>query len=244
MVVPQIDAKGLSLCFAFAIPLTCVKIGPVMSAIPPHSSLTNASLLSRVKNPDDFEAWREFELRYRDLLVRFCKSSTGGRLQQADAEDVAQAVLASMFRAMPRFQYDRSKGRFRDYLFRCARNAISQIRRGKAGRQSLNGAGTPLCLDEQMDSAGSGTPDPGLVSTWEREWVAHHYRLALDELKRSFDAKSVQIFEACLAGKNVTELQSMFGMTDQAIYKVRTRAKQRLEEIIARQIQEEDELGG
>lgn len=95
-----------------------------------------------------------------------------------------------------------------------------------------------------MDSAGSGTPDPGLVSTWEREWVAHHYRLALDELKRSFDAKSVQIFEACLAGKNVTELQSMFGMTDQAIYKVRTRAKQRLEEIIARQIQEEDELGG
>lgn len=212
-----------------------------MSATPKHSSLTNASLLSRVKNPEDIGAWREFESRYRDLLVRFCKSSTGGRLQQADAEDVAQAVLTSLFRAMPRFHYDRSKGRFRDYLFRCARNAILQVR---GNRASPNRALTSLSLDDAIDTQEYGTPNPGLESTWEREWVAHHYRLAMDELKQSFDSKSVQVFEACLAGKNVTELQTMFEMSDQAIYKVRTRAKQRLEEIIARQIQEEDELGG
>lgn len=243
MDVTQIHASSPKVGLDFAIRQTCDKISLAMSAIPPHSSLTNASLLSRVKNPDDVGAWREFESRYRDLLVRFCKSSTGGRLQQADAEDVAQAVLTSLFRAMPRFQYDRSKGRFRDYLFRCARNAISQIRGRKADRGSPNGTVPSLCLDEAVDS-GQGTPDAGLESTWEREWVAHHYRLALDELKQSFDAKSVRIFEACLAGKSVTELQTMFDMTDQAIYKVRTRAKLRLEEIIARQIQEEDELGG
>ncbi len=213
-----------------------------MSAKPTHSSLTNASLLSRVKNPEDVAAWREFESRYRDLLVRFCKSSTGGRLQQADAEDVAQAVLTSLFRSMPRFQYDRSKGRFRDYLFRCARNAILLV---KGSGRRPNGADSPLSLDEETDlTVESGLQDGNLESTWEREWVAHHYRLALDELKQTFDLQSVKVFEACLAGKSVTDLQSMFSMTDQAIYKVRTRAKQRLEEIIARQIQEEDELGG
>lgn len=104
-------------------------------------------------------------------------------------------------------------------------------------RSRPNSARSPLALLEDADvgqsEGNTDAPDP-LSSTWEKEWVAHHYRLALHELQQTFDPQSVQIFQACLAGKTVPELQSMFNMTDQAIYKVRARVKQRLEETIAR----------
>src|SRR5690348_14597759 len=95
----------------------------------PHSSawtpmnpeLTQPSLLSRVRNPSDDQAWREFELKYRELILRFCRRQG---MQQADAEDVIQIVLANLLRSLPNFLYDRNRGRFRDYLYRSVRNAI------------------------------------------------------------------------------------------------------------------------
>ncbi len=49
------------------------------------SDNTRPSLLTRVRNPDDHKAWREFESRYGDLITRYCRSV---RLQHSDAEDV------------------------------------------------------------------------------------------------------------------------------------------------------------
>lgn len=151
-----------------------------MSAKPAHSSLTNTSLLSRVRNPDDIEAWREFESCSRDLLVRFCKSPSGGKLQQADAEDVAQAVLANLFRSMPRFKSDKSKVRLRDYLFRWARNASLLLR---SRPNSVQSPSAPLeDVGVARSEGNTDSPDP-VSSMWEKEWVAHHYRLALHELQ-------------------------------------------------------------
>lgn len=192
---------------------------------------TRVTLLAHLRDSTDAEAWVRFESIYREMLVRYCRCRG---VQSCDADDVVQAVFMRLIAGLRRFEYDPRKGRFRAYLHRCVASALVDWRR----RQPRDRAAW-RCDEAELAAVGESEPPE-----WEREWVAHHYRLALDELKRSFDAKSVQIFEACLAGKSVTELQSMFGMTDQAIYKVRMRAKQRLEEIIARQIQEEDELGG
>ncbi|MCA9253978.1 MAG: sigma-70 family RNA polymerase sigma factor, partial [Phycisphaerales bacterium] len=74
---------------------------------------TRASLLLRIRDPDDQRAWREFDGAYGELIVRYCRARG---LQLVDAEDVRQLVMLNLSRSIPRFEYQPEVGRFRDYL--------------------------------------------------------------------------------------------------------------------------------
>lgn len=207
----------------------CVEGGAKRS----HSALaTHPSLLSRVRNPSDHAAWRQFEARYRDLVFRFCRARG---VQHADAEDVAQIVMASLSKAMPQFTYDPNRGRFRDYLFRCTRNALSQwLARPRV-------AVGPLVVDvEAVARESSGPALSDEANQWEAEWVAHHYRRALVEVRATFEERSVEIFDRSVRGETVADLASEFGLSEQAVHKIRQRIKARLRDTIARQVREED----
>jgi RNA polymerase sigma factor (sigma-70 family) len=200
----------------------------------PSLLATHPSLLSRVRDPSNTAAWRQFESLYRELLVRFCRRRG---LQLADAEDIVQIVLTNLSRSLPGFVYDPARGRFRDYLFRCARNAIAQwATRPKLAAQALD-SGAEV-------RAPSDPPDPADAAAWEQEWVAHHYRLAMLTIRETFEPKSVEIFERSIGGAGVAELAEEFGMSQQAVHKVRQRIKARMEELIAEQVKEEDRVDG
>jgi RNA polymerase sigma-70 factor, ECF subfamily len=189
-------------------------------------SATNVSLLRRVCDTSDAAAWREFAERYREFLLRFCRTQG---LQQADAEDVVQIVLTNLARSLPRFKYAPERGRFRDYLYRCTRNAIPLLASKRDARLGL----------DHMDLSGA---KPELAEVWEQEWISHHYRLAMQRVRETFDARSVEIFDLSLSGESVPQLTSRFGMSAQSVHKVRQRIRARLEELIARQIEEEEHL--
>ena len=82
---------------------------------------TRPSLLVRLKDPADDEAWIEFTEIYRPLV---CRLAARRGLQHADAEDLAQQVLSSVARAIDRWQTDPARARFRTWLCRVAGNAI------------------------------------------------------------------------------------------------------------------------
>ena len=133
---------------------------------------THPSLLERLTR-DDAEAWREFEARYGDLLLRY---GLARGLQLADAEDARQLVLLSLAKGLASFRYRPERGRFRDYLGRSVRNATFRV----TARPKV--AGTPLSEVELLalpDADGAPEePDP----LWEREWREHHLRRALGSL--------------------------------------------------------------
>jgi RNA polymerase sigma factor (sigma-70 family) len=187
---------------------------------------TQPTLLQRLRDPADEDAWRTFEFRYRELIVRFARSR--GQ-QQADAEDIAQLVLSSLFGSLRRFEYNRSRGRFRDYLFRCTRNAIAR----QAGKREALPVG-----DELMDQVEA--TDPGEVAAWDREWEDHHYRLAMASIRRSFDPSSVAVFERCLRGDAIRDIAAETSMSEQAVHKVKQRIRDRMRELIAEQVRDEE----
>jgi RNA polymerase sigma factor (sigma-70 family) len=199
---------------------------------------TRLSLLSRVRDPGNAAAWREFEERYRPLLLRFCLNRG---VQIADAEDVVQLVLAAMARVLPTFEYDAQRGRFRSYLFRCTANAIVRVR-----ARPTRGP-TALVMDEVtldgLAQDGAEPSDPQAERQWEREWVAHHYRLALAAVSEQCDERSIRVFERCLSGSSPEAIANEFSMSVDAVYKVRQRVRQRMQEQIAQQVREEDEIG-
>ncbi len=189
---------------------------------------TQPSLLSRVRNPSDRDAWREFEAKYRDLVLRYCRRRG---LQQSDAEDVRQVVMLNLARALPRFRYCPERGRFRSYLGIVVRNAISTcLSRPK-------GSDTPL---DNIELSHIAAPTPPADPGWEQEWTNHHYRLAMCTIRQTFDSRSVQAFDRLLAGDAVEHVAEHFGMSTQAVHKVKQRIRERLKDLIAEQIQEED----
>lgn len=196
------------------------------------SETTQPSLLSRVRDAADDKAWREFDAKYRELVLRYCRARG---LQTSDAEDVRQIAMANLARSLRSFEYKPARGRFRGYLGQVVRSAISRhFRRPDTPPHALD---TNVLVTVEADDAGQAD------EVWEREWVRHHYRLAMQTVRAAFDLKSVQIFNRLLAGDSVSQLASDYQTTIQAVHKVKQRIRDRLKELIADQIRQEDDDG-
>ena len=85
-----------------------------------------------------------------------------------------------------------------------------------------------------------GSDDEGIDGLWERAWVRHHYRLALDEIRRVCEPKTLAVFDRLVAGSAVKQVAAMFDMSEDAVRRVQQRVRDRLRTVIARQIRLED----
>jgi RNA polymerase sigma-70 factor (ECF subfamily) len=74
---------------------------------------TSHSLLDRVRAPGDPAAWRRLVDLYTPLVHRWLRPA---HLQPADADDLAQEVLAVVVRKVPEFRHDGRAGSFRAWL--------------------------------------------------------------------------------------------------------------------------------
>jgi RNA polymerase sigma factor (sigma-70 family) len=85
-----------------------------------EGSSTSVSLLLRLgRCPSDQAAWEEFVDRYGEKIYSWCRA---WRLQDADAQDVTQAVLVKLAVGLRRFTYDPSQ-KFRGWLRTLVKNA-------------------------------------------------------------------------------------------------------------------------
>lgn len=110
---------------------------------------TSTTLLnSLIEDPADQRAWHTFCERYGPAIYRFARRRGLG---EADAEEVLSATLTAFFEAYRSGRYDRSRGRFRTWLFGIAMNKVHETRRAY-GRQSI--------ALPHSEEAGSGLDDP------------------------------------------------------------------------------------
>lgn len=197
--------------------------------VDPHG--TRLSLLARVRDPADTAAWDSFEHRYRDLVHHY---AVARGLQFCDAEDVCQIVFLRLARYLRDFSYSPGRGRFRSYLGAIVRNVIADQSRCPPGRPNSVDAFEGRL--NEMPDPGADEPDP----QWESEWVSHHCRLALSGVRRSCDARSVEVFEALLAGETTESAAARFEMSRDAVIKIRQRIRARMQELIREQVSDED----
>jgi RNA polymerase sigma-70 factor (ECF subfamily) len=190
---------------------------------------THASLLLRVRDATDQKAWREFDARYRDLIVLYCHRLG---LQRWDAEDVRQTVMLNLSRALRSFDYDPTKGTFRSYLGRSVRNAIRQLR-------AREGVATEVLAEESLPAEKATDAE----EVWEAEWRRHHLRLALESIRDEFHPQSMMVFERLLQGRSVAETAQDLSLSVAAVHKVKQRIQRRLQEQVEQQVQDEQFTG-
>jgi RNA polymerase sigma factor (sigma-70 family) len=98
---------------------------------------TSATLLGRLRHfPTDQVAWSEFVDRYGAVIYGWCRR---WHLQDADARDVTQAVLATLCIKMKTFSYD-TKLSFRGWLRTLTRHSLSDLAAGR--RPAVRGSGS------------------------------------------------------------------------------------------------------
>lgn len=197
---------------------------------------TPQALLSRVRNLQDHEAWREFDALYRRLLISYCRRRG---VPDFDAEDLVQLIFIRLTRSLPQFIYDPQRGKFRYYLFRCARNAIAEWA-AKPNRRLEPPVGAGGSQPDDANEAVDAAADDARL--WEEEWVAHHYRLAIDTIRTTADPTAMAIFERSIAGEKAASLAAEFAMSEPAVYKIRQRIRDRLKQLIERQVRDEDRI--
>ena len=85
--------------------------GGIHMTLPPD---TRNSLIARLVDIGDHEAWREFAELYDPFIYRQARRLG---LQHADARELVQEVLISVSKAIRKFEIDPARGRFRTWLY-------------------------------------------------------------------------------------------------------------------------------
>ena len=175
---------------------------------------TSASLVFRVRDAADVDAWRTFEGVYGPLVRRYCRRRG---LQDADAADVSQEVLVRVARAIRGFEYQPGRGRFRSWLGTITANEVRTFL-ARTGRNPLPG-------DRAADPADQ-TPDP----VWLAEFVDHVLAVALDRVRGEFEPGTWAAFEATwLRHEPPADAAGRLGVPVHTVYVNKSRVLKRLE---------------
>jgi RNA polymerase sigma-70 factor (ECF subfamily) len=182
---------------------------------------TSESLLVRVRDASDQEAWFEFAEVYRPVIYRLARVRG---MQHADAEDLAQQVLMAVSGAIGRWEQDPQRARFRTWLRRVAHNAIiNAITRGGPDRAA---GGTDM-LTEHPTPEG---PDSDLLRTEYRREV---FRWAARQIRDEFQTATWDAFWlTAVEGQDAEAVAQMLGKNVGAIYAAKSRIMRRLREKI------------
>ena len=182
---------------------------------------TSRTLLERVRDTSDGDAWERFYSLYAPLLERF--ASTHG-LSRQDAEDVRDDSLALVVSKLPTFGYDPSRGGFRGWLFRIARGKVIDCKRRRHERRA-----------DSVELLLVSDPAESPSETWERLWREEHLRFALRKLSERVSERTYQTFALLLLEDiTVAEVCERMGMNSNQVYKAKARALASVREILAR----------
>ncbi len=194
----------------------------------PHDSpSTRPSLLLRIRDPQNREAWDEFVALYGPLLYRF---GVRRGLQDSDAADLVQDVLVSVSGAIAAFEYDRALGAFRGWLHTIARNRLYRMQaRGKRRPQATGDS----ALQEQLEQLPDASA--GEQNEWERQYEQRLFEWAAELVRREVQAETWQAFRAtAVENRPPAEVARELGMSVGAVYIAKSRVTARIREHIER----------
>jgi RNA polymerase sigma factor (sigma-70 family) len=194
---------------------------------------TRRSLLSRLRNWDDQESWKDFFDTYWKLIYN---TAVKAGLTDAEAQDVVQETVFTVAKKMPKFEYDPAVGSFKGWLLKTTRwRILDHIKRVRTKE-------APLPRHRPgHESDGTNTTDlvPDAVRTdlekiWNAEWQKNLIGAATERVKRRVRPKHYQMFELhVLKELPVPKVAELLGVSKAQVHL----AKHRISRLVKKEIQ-------
>jgi RNA polymerase sigma-70 factor (ECF subfamily) len=189
-------------------------------------------LLSRLKDWNDRESWKDFFDTYWKLIYL---AATKAGLTDPEAQDVVQETVISVCKSIRGFKYRTEASSFKSWLLQLTKwRIIDELRR--RGREK-----EPLQMTRSNASSETATveriPDPhglALEAIWDREWDRNLMDAAIERVKRRVEAKQYQLFDLYVLKKwPVRKVATTLQVNAAQVYL----AKHRVSALIRREIQ-------
>ena len=195
-------------------------MGGYLAMTEPVSRLhTHPTLLMRLRDPRDGEAWQRFVEVYGPLIYSHGRRKN---LSHEDAEDLTQRIFADVTQAIRTFTYRPEIGRFRDWLGTVVRHEIGRILRKRSREPHGRGGDQNEPVLDNLEARGEDTE-------WTAGFNAHILQTALARARPHFAAESWQAFERVwLEHRPAAEVAKEMGRRVGWVYVVRSRVLKRL----------------
>lgn len=193
-----------------------------MTSIPP----TQPTLLVRIRDARDQEAWGRFVDLYAPLVYGFLRKRG---LQDADSADLTQDVLRQVATAAKSLDYDPRRGSFRNWLFTVVQNRLTDHWRKESIREQ--GAG-----DTNTQQVLNELPQPSSLDSsveWDADYERQLFHYAANIVKADFTPATWQAFwMTAVDGQGGREVAQQLQMTVAAVYLAKGRVMTRLKDQI------------
>ena len=193
---------------------------------------TRASLLSRLADPHDHEAWVEFVSIYEPVAYRLLRRHG---LQDADARELVQDLFVAVSRSIERWDPDRQRGSFRGWLRRVTRNLVINWLQARERRVAAVGGSNLQAMLEQAPAES----DPE-TAEFDNEVRRALFRRAADQVRDEVQPPTWQAFwETAVLGTTTVNAAKKLNMQPGAVRVAKCRVLVRLRAAIDSLVKEE-----
>lgn len=181
---------------------------------------TSVSLILRVANQNDIDAWQKFAEIYQPLVYRIAIAKG---LQSADAEDLVQDVMTRVARSVNKWDPASERGTFRGWISTIARNLVIDFLRKKKNKP-LTSERTEI--RRLVESVADATDENRY---FELEYERQLFINAAREIRGHFADKTWTAFwDTAVKNERVESVARRLGISAGAIYVARSRVMARL----------------
>jgi RNA polymerase sigma-70 factor (ECF subfamily) len=188
------------------------------------SGTTNPTLLNRLGDWHDHEAWRDFVTRYDPVIRRYTRRY---RLDAESTEELCQRIWIELARRMRTYRCDPGKT-FRGWLCRlCQSRAIDLLRQKKASAVER--------LEEQPVAASAHDTFAEIevddCAVQDRSRLLRQAREVQDAVRRRVSERTWQVFwDIAVEGHTVRDTSAALGISYYAAFAARKRVGRMLRE--------------
>ncbi len=188
----------------------------------PHVPPTQPSLLVRLKDAHDREAWERFVDLYAPLVYAFVRKRG---LQDADAADLTQDVLRQVASAAKSLIYDPRRGSFRGWLFTVVRNRLTD--HWRAAARVERGSGDSSLWRQTSEQLVSESDSAEWDAAYERQLLEY----AAQQVRGDFSETTWSAFwQTAVEGREGKLVAEELGLSVAAVYLAKGRVMSRLKE--------------
>ena len=182
---------------------------------------TRASLLFRLRSPQDQEAWMEFVAIYEPVAYRLLRRHG---LQDADAREVMQELFMAVSRSIERWDPAKDRGSFRGWLRRVTRNLVINWMKQRSRRVKATGGSDLQAMLEMFPAK----TDVESVE-FDLELRRAQFQRAADQVRRDVQPATWEAFwETAVMGTSIAEAGKKLGMNAGAVRVAKCRVLARL----------------